>query len=75
MKVLDVNISYPLAGWSFWVHDCDDVAFDRVSTGVDVDFPNADGIRVKDFVTHDDKRPGTNRYPTDHYLLTASIEL
>ena len=35
----------------------------------------SDGIRVCDFVTHDDKRPGTDRYPTDHYLLSASIEL
>lgn len=34
----------------------------------------SDGIKVRDFVTHDDKRPGTNRYPTDHYLLSASIE-
>ena len=35
----------------------------------------SDGIRVKNFVTHDDKRPGLDRYPTDHYLLSASIEL
>jgi len=35
----------------------------------------SEGIRVKDFVTHDDKRPGLDRYPTDHYLLSASIEL
>ena len=46
VKVLDVNINYPPAGWSFWVHDCDDVIFDRVSILVDVDFPNADGIHV-----------------------------
>jgi endonuclease/exonuclease/phosphatase family metal-dependent hydrolase len=35
----------------------------------------SDGIRVYDFVTHDDKRPNSNRYPTDHYLLSATIEL
>ena len=34
----------------------------------------SDGIKVRNFVTHDDKRPGTDRYPTDHYLLSASIE-
>ena len=34
----------------------------------------SDGIRVKNFVTHDDKRPGLDRYPTDHYLLTADLE-
>ena len=46
VRVVDVNISYPPAGWSFWVHDCDDVVFDRVSILVDVDFPNADGIHI-----------------------------
>ena len=34
----------------------------------------SDGIRVRDFVTHDEKRPGLDRYPTDHYLLTATVE-
>ena len=46
VKVLDVNVRYPPAGWSFWVHDCDDVVFDRLSISADVDFPNADGIHV-----------------------------
>lgn len=35
----------------------------------------SDGIRVKDFVTHDEKRPGTDRYPTDHFVCTATLEL
>ena len=35
----------------------------------------SDGVRVRDFVTHDDKRPGTDRYPSDHYPLSATIEL
>ena len=35
----------------------------------------SDGIRVRDFVTHDDKRPGLDRYPSDHYPLSATIEL
>ena len=46
VKVTDIDIRYPPAGWSFWVHDCDDVVFDRISIVVDVDFPNADGIHV-----------------------------
>ena len=46
VKVSGVNIRYPPAGWSFWVHDCDDVDFDHVKIAVDVDFPNADGIHV-----------------------------
>ena len=35
----------------------------------------SDGIRVRDFVTHGDKRPGMDRYPSDHYPLSATIEL
>ena len=33
------------------------------------------GIRVKDFITHGDRRPGLDRYPTDHYPLTASVSI
>ena len=35
----------------------------------------SDGVRVRDFVTHNDKRPDTDRYPSDHYPLSATIEL
>ena len=31
------------------------------------------GVRVLDFVTHDDKRPGTELYPSDHYPITATL--
>ena len=34
----------------------------------------SDGVRVCDFVTHDDFRPGTALYPSDHYPITACIE-
>ena len=34
----------------------------------------SDGIRVKDFITHDEKRPGLDRYPTDHFVCTATLE-
>ena len=33
------------------------------------------GTRVINFVTHDDKRAGKNLYPSDHYPITATIEL
>ena len=33
----------------------------------------SDGVRVLDFVTHDDRRPGTNLYPSDHFPITATI--
>lgn len=33
------------------------------------------GMKVHDFVTHGDRRPGTDLYPSDHYPVTASVEL
>lgn len=33
------------------------------------------GTRVYDFVTHGDRRPGTDLYPSDHYPVTATLEL
>ena len=35
----------------------------------------SDGIRVKSHVCHDDTRPGTKLYPSDHFPLSAEIEL
>ena len=35
----------------------------------------SDGTRVLDFVTHDDFRPGTHLYPSDHFPVTATIRL
>ena len=35
----------------------------------------SDGTRVLDFTTHDDKRPGTDLYPSDHFPVTATILL
>ncbi len=35
----------------------------------------SDGTRVLNFTTHDDKRPGTNLYPSDHFPISATIVL
>ena len=35
----------------------------------------SDGIRVRTFTTHDDKRPGLDRWFSDHYPVTADIVL
>ena len=35
----------------------------------------SDGTRVIDFATHDDRRPGTDLYPSDHYPITATVVL
>ncbi len=35
----------------------------------------SDGIKVKSYATHADARPGTKLYPSDHFPVTAVIEL
>ena len=35
----------------------------------------SDDIKVKAYTTHGDPRPGTHLYPSDHFPLTAEIEL
>lgn len=44
--VEDVTMTNQPAGWSYWIHDCDDVHFDRVKIRARVDFPNNDGIHI-----------------------------
>ena len=34
------------AGWSYWIHDCDYVVFDKVKILADAEFPNNDGIHI-----------------------------
>lgn len=34
------------AGWSFWIHDCDDVTVDRIKIHAEVQYPNNDGIHI-----------------------------
>lgn len=44
--VEDVTLKDPPAGWSYWIHDCDNVTFDRVKILADTEFPNNDGIHI-----------------------------
>lgn len=44
--VEDVTMLNQPAGWSYWVHDCDRVHFDRCNILADVHYPNNDGIHV-----------------------------
>lgn len=46
VMVEDVFVINGPAGWSFWVHDCDYVTFDKVKIDCDLDYPNNDGIHV-----------------------------
>ena len=44
--VEDVTMVNQPAGWSYWIHDCDYVSFDRVKVLARVDYPNNDGIHI-----------------------------
>lgn len=46
VRITDVKLVNGPAGWSYWVHDCDRVSFDRVSILAGLELPNNDGIHV-----------------------------
>ncbi len=46
VSVTDVTMVNQPAGWSYWVHDCDFVHFDRCKILSDMRFPNNDGIHI-----------------------------
>ncbi len=46
IKVEDVTMINQPSGWSYWIHDCDYVTFDKVTIVADVEYPNNDGIHI-----------------------------
>lgn len=46
VKIADITMINQPAGWSYWIHDCDYVAFDRVKIFAEVEYPNNDGIHI-----------------------------
>ncbi len=46
VKITDITMINQPAGWSYWIHDCDYVAFDRVKIFAEVEYPNNDGIHI-----------------------------
>lgn len=46
VKITDITMVNQPAGWSYWIHDCDCVAFDRVKIFAEVEYPNNDGIHI-----------------------------
>lgn len=42
----NITIVDPPAGWSYWIHDCDYVTFDKVKILADQKYPNNDGIHI-----------------------------
>ena len=46
VTVKDITMTNQPAGWSYMVHDCDRVVFDRCKVLADIHYPNNDGIHV-----------------------------
>ncbi len=46
VNIMDITMVNQPAGWSYWIHDCDYVTFDRCKIIADVNYPNNDGIHV-----------------------------
>lgn len=46
VKLLDFSIVNETAGWTFWIHDCDECLVKSVTVRCNLDMPNNDGIHV-----------------------------
>lgn len=46
VRVEDVTMVNQPAGWSYWIHDCDYVTFDKCKIFAEVQYPNNDGIHI-----------------------------
>lgn len=46
VSVTDVSLVNQPAGWGYWIHDCDQVIFDRCRIHSDVRYRNNDGIHI-----------------------------
>ncbi len=46
VKITDVTMINQPSGWSYWIHDCNYVTFDRLKINADVQYPNNDGIHI-----------------------------
>ena len=44
--VRDVTMLNQPSGWSYWIHDCDDVTFTGCKIRANVEYPNNDGIHI-----------------------------
>ena len=46
VKIEDITMVNQPSGWSYWIHDCDYVTFDKLKINADVQYPNNDGIHI-----------------------------
>ena len=46
IRIEDVTMVNQPSGWSYWIHDCDYVTFDKCKIFAEVQYPNNDGIHI-----------------------------
>ncbi len=46
IRIEDITMVNQPAGWSYWIHDCDYVTFDKCKINASPDYPNNDGIHI-----------------------------
>ena len=46
VKVEDISMVNPPAGWAYWIHDCDFVTFTKCKVVSNLHYPNCDGIHI-----------------------------
>lgn len=46
VRVTDVSMINQPSGWSYWIHDCDDVCMQRLNIDANLEYPNNDGIHI-----------------------------
>ena len=46
IRVEDITMVNQPSGWSYWIHDCDLVVFNRCTIHAEVEYPNNDGIHI-----------------------------
>ena len=46
LTIRDVTMTNQPAGWSYWIHDCDNVTVKDLTIRCSVEYPNNDGIHI-----------------------------
>lgn len=46
IRVEDITMVNQPAGWSYWIHDCECVSFDKCKVLAELQYPNNDGIHI-----------------------------
>lgn len=46
IRIEDITMVNQPSGWSYWIHDCDYVTFDKCKICAEVRYPNNDGIHI-----------------------------